>query len=149
LQMTHVPFRGGSEAVIGLTNNSIQVYLTDITAAASAVGMGKSTIIGQLGATRSPMLPDVPAMTEDGLAPLEAFPWVGLVAPLGVPPAIVTKVNRDVSRVLDDPDWKARAQKLGCDLVTGPPARFTEVIQENVKLWTPAAREIAQALNSK
>jgi len=76
-QMTHIPFRGGSEAVIGLTNNSIQVYLTDITAANSAVGMGKSTIIGQLGSSRSPMVPDVPAMSEEGLTPLEAFPWVG------------------------------------------------------------------------
>jgi len=149
LQMTHVPFRGGSEAVIGLTNNSIQVYLTDITAAASAVGMGKSTIIGQLGSTRSPMVPDVPAMSEEGLTPLEAFPWVGLVAPVGVPPAIVAKVNRDISRVLDDPQWKERAQKLGCDLVTGPPATFTRVIEDNIKLWTPAAREIARTLNTK
>lgn len=148
-QMTHIPFRGGSEAVIGLTNNSIQIYLTDITAAASAVGMGKSTIIGQLGASRSPMVPDVPAMSEEGLTPLEAFPWVGLIAPLGVPPAIVEKVNRDVSHVLGDPQWKARAEKLGCDLVTGPPSTFTKVIEENVKLWTPTAREIASALNAK
>jgi tripartite-type tricarboxylate transporter receptor subunit TctC len=148
-QMTHIPFRGGSEAVIGLTNNSIQVYLTDITAANSAVGMGKSAIIGQLGSSRSPMVPDVPAMSEEGLTPLEAFPWVGLVAPLAVPPAIVEKVNRDVNRVLGDPEWKGRAQKLGCDVVTGPPSTFSKVIEDNVNLWTPAAREIAGALNAK
>ena len=148
-QMTHIPFRGGSEAVIGLTNNSIQVYLTDITAANSAVGMGKSAIIGQLGSSRSPMVPDVPAMSEEGLTPLEAFPWVGLVAPLAVPPAIVEKVNRDVNRVLANPEWRTRARKLGCDVVTGPPSTFSKVIEDNVNLWTPAAREIAGALNAK
>ena len=76
-QMTHIPFRGGSEAVIGLTNNSIQVYLTDITAANSAVGMGKSAIIGQLGSSRSPMVPDVPAMSERGSRRSRRFPGWG------------------------------------------------------------------------
>jgi tripartite-type tricarboxylate transporter receptor subunit TctC len=144
-QMAHVPFRGGSDAVIGLTNHTIQVYLTDITAANTAVGMGKSRIIGQLGSSRSPMVPDVPAMSEEGLVPLDVFPWVGLIAPLGVPPAIVEKINRDVARVLDDPDGKSRAEKLGCEVVTGPPATFTKVIEDNVKLWSPMARAVAKA----
>jgi tripartite-type tricarboxylate transporter receptor subunit TctC len=147
-QMTHVPFRGGSDAVIGLTQHAIQIYLTDITAANAAVGMGKSTIIGQLGATRSPMVPDVPSMAEEGLAPLEAFPWVGLIAPLGVPAAIVQKVNRDITQVLSDPDGKARAEKLGCEVVTGEPSRFTKVIEDNVNLWGPTAREIGRSLKS-
>jgi tripartite-type tricarboxylate transporter receptor subunit TctC len=148
-QMTHVPFRGGRDAVIGLTNHTIQIYLTDITAANIAVGMGKSTIIGQLGSARSPMVPDVPAMSEEGLTPLEVFPWLGLVAPLGVPPAIVAKVNRDVTRVLDDPEGKSRAEKLGCDVVTGPPATFAKVLQEQVKLWGPIAREVSKTLEAK
>jgi tripartite-type tricarboxylate transporter receptor subunit TctC len=148
-QMAHVPFRGGSEAVIGLTNHTIQVYLTDITAANTAVGMGKSRIIGQLGSSRSPMVPDVPAMTEEGLVPLDVFPWLGLVAPLGVPPPIVEKVNRDVTRVLADPEGKSRAEKLGCEVVTGPPAALTKVIEENVNLWSPMAREVAKSMDKK
>ena len=74
--------------------------------------------------------------------PLDVFPWVGLVAPLGVPPAIVEKINRDVTRVLDDPEGKSRAEKLGCEVVTGPPATFTKVIEDKVKLWSPMAREV-------
>jgi tripartite-type tricarboxylate transporter receptor subunit TctC len=148
-QMAHVPFRGGSDAVIGLTNRTIQVYLTDITAANVAVGMGKSRIIGQLGSSRSPMVPDVPAMSEEGLTPLDVFPWVGLIAPLGVPPAIVEKVNRDVARVLDDPEGKSRAEKLGCEVVTGPPATLTKVIRDNVNLWSPMAREVSKTLENK
>ena len=140
---------GGRDAVIGLTNHTIQIYLTDITAANIAVGMGKSTIIGQLGSARSPMVPDVPAMSEEGLTPLEVFPWLGLVAPLGVSPAIVEKINRDVTRVLDDPEGKSRAEKLGCDVVTGPPATFAKVLQEQVKLWSPIAREVSKTLEAK
>jgi putative tricarboxylic transport membrane protein len=87
----------------------------------------------------------VPAMSEEGLVPLDVFPWVGLVGPLGVPPAIVEKINRDVARVLDDPEGKSRAEKLGCEVVTGPPATFTKVIEDNVKLWSPMAREVAKA----
>ena len=148
-QMTHVPFRGGSDAVIGLTNRTIQIYLTDITAANVAVGMGKSRIIGQLGSSRSAMVPDVPAMSEEGLTPLDVFPWVGLIAPPGVPPAIVEKVNRDVARVLDDPEGKSRAEKLGCEVVTGPPTTLTKVIQDHVNLWSPMAREVSKTLENK
>jgi tripartite-type tricarboxylate transporter receptor subunit TctC len=148
-QMTHVPFKGGAEAVLGLANGAIQVYLTDITAAATVVQSGKATIIGQLGSTRSAMIPDVPAMSEEGLAPLEAFPWLGLVTPLGVPPAIVEKINREVTRVLTDPEGKSRGEKLGCDVVTGPPAAFTKVLEDNVALWTPTARAVARALGAK
>jgi tripartite-type tricarboxylate transporter receptor subunit TctC len=148
-QMAHVPFRGGRDAVIGLTNHTIQVYLTDITAANLAVGMGKSTIIGQLGSSRSPLLPDVPAMAEAGLTPLEVFPWLGLVAPPGVPPAIVEKVNRDITHVLGDAEGKSRAEKLGCDVVTGPPAAFTKVIEEQVELWGPIAREVSKTAEAK
>jgi len=87
------------------------------------------------GATRNPTLPDVPTIAESGLAGYECSLWQAMVAPAGTPGAIIARLNRELTAILDDPEVRAAFAKQGVDAEPGSPAALGARIRDDVTKW--------------
>jgi tripartite-type tricarboxylate transporter receptor subunit TctC len=92
------------------------------------------------GPKRSPALPEVPTAGESGLPGFEVDFWIGILAPAGTPPAVVTRLNTEVNRILAQDDIKERLLVLGTDPIRGSPQQFAELIRKDIARWAQAIK---------
>lgn len=142
LDMVHVPYKGGGDAVLALNSGQIQIYYTDVNSALSAQKMGNSVLIGQTGDTRSELMPDVPLMSEAGMPILAKSRAIGLIAPPGTPEEILDKLHAAVQKALANPEMAERAASIGVDLAPAPRSAFADYIKSDVETWVPVAMEL-------
>jgi tripartite-type tricarboxylate transporter receptor subunit TctC len=135
IDMVHVPYRGGAPALIDLLGGRVQVMFDTIPAAIDYIRDGKLRALAVTTATRSPILPDVPSMS-DFVPGFEAGSWWGLAAPKNTPPEIVHILNFETNAVLSDPAMKARLAALGTTpLFFSPAAAFRSFVEIETDKW--------------
>jgi len=96
---------------------------------------GKLRALAVTTPKRSPSVPDLPTMIEAGVPGFESQGWFALLAPAGTPQAIVDKINREVNRMLQTDEFKAKLVALGAEPVGGSPADFAAHIQSESDRW--------------
>jgi tripartite-type tricarboxylate transporter receptor subunit TctC len=104
IKLTHVPFKGNAEAYMALQSGDIQMMSDAIPGAVGPVRTGKVKAIGIADDKRSPYLPDLPTIIEQGLPGVVAVGWIGLSAPANVPAPILDRINAEMQRILKDPE---------------------------------------------
>ena len=122
--LTHIPYKGGGQAMIDLLGGNIPLVYTAVAGAVSHVKSGKLHAVAVSSAQRAPSLPDVPTFIESGVADFDINSWVGLLAPAKTPQAIVDKLNTELNAVLNDPAVRERLNTLGITASPGGPERF-------------------------
>ena len=111
--VTHVPYKGTPEALADTISNRTCCYWAPLNAALPHVTGGKAVALAVASATRSPLLPNVPTVAEQGYAGFDYTLWVGLWGPASMPADIAAKINKDVVAALNSPDTRERLTKLG------------------------------------
>ena len=111
--VTHVPYKGTPEAIADTISNRTCCYWAPLNAALPHVNGGKAVALAVSSATRSPLLPNVPTVAEQGYAGFDYTLWVGLWGPAGMPADIAARINKDVVAALNSPDTRERLTKLG------------------------------------
>ena len=111
--VTHVPYKGTPEAIADTISNRTCCYWAPLNAALPHITGGKAVALAVSSATRSPLLPNVPTVAEQGYAGFDYTLWVGLWGPAGMPTDIAAKINKDVVAALNSPDTRERLTKLG------------------------------------
>ena len=101
---------------------------------------GKVRALAVTSAARAQTLPDVATMAEAGHPGIEGESWVGFVAPAGTPKDIVAKLNREIVRILAQPDMKDRLATLGFDPIGSTPDEFATRIKSELAMWTKVIR---------
>ena len=134
IDMVHVPYRGGAPALIDLLGGRVQVMFDTIPAAIDYLRDGKLRALAVTTASRSPMLPDVPPMS-DFVSGFQAGSWWGLAAPKDTPHKIVHVLNYEVNAILSDPDVKTRLAALGTTPLVFSPAAFTTFMDIETDKW--------------
>ncbi len=119
----HVPYRGGGPALQDLLGNQFDFWF-DPGVGLPHVRSGRLKLLGVGSLKRSPLFPDVPTLDEAGLKGFDADSYFGLYAPAGTPQAIVTRMNTEVNRILEQPAIKERIVALGGEASPMPPAGF-------------------------
>ena len=104
IKLTHVPFKGNAEAQLALQGGDIQLLSDAVPGAVGPVRADKVKAIGIADERRSPFLPDVPTVVEQGLYGVVAVGWIGLSAPARTPEPILDRISAEVMRILKDPD---------------------------------------------
>ena len=137
---THVPYRGGALAVNDLLGGSLQGVLINIGAVADHVRAGRLRGLFVSSGQRTLALPEVPTLAEAGIRGAEVVGWHGLVAPAGTDPAIVSRVNTEVARVLARPDVADRIAALGLETVNEPPEALGALIRADAERWAAVVR---------
>ena len=106
------------------------MIFAQIPAVKPHIDSGKLRALGVASLTRSPVLPNVPTIAEaGGLPEFQAVSWYALVGPAGMPPAVVTKIQTDVARVIQLPEIRERLQGLGAEPVGSTPAALTAAMK--------------------
>jgi tripartite-type tricarboxylate transporter receptor subunit TctC len=140
-QLTHVPYKGGGQAVIDVLGGQIPLVFTAVASSQQFVKSGKLKAIGVSSARRSSSLPDVPTFVESGLPGFVVDSWVGVLAPARTPPPVVERLQREIAAVLADPVVRERYGVLGIEPVGNTPEQFAAQIREDLARWEKVVRQ--------
>jgi tripartite-type tricarboxylate transporter receptor subunit TctC len=124
IEMTHVPYKGGSQVIADLIGGQVESSLISITLAVPQVRSGKVRAIAVTGDKRAQLLAQVPTFSEAGFADFPPGQWSGLFVPAGTPPAIMARLHAEFTRAARAPEVQARFQELGAEVVMNPSAEF-------------------------
>ena len=121
LKLRHLPTSGGGPAIVAILGNNAQVTTQSVSASLPHIKSGKLRPLASFGATRSKVLPDVPTLKELGYD-VEYYLWVGIFAPKGTPPAIVTTLRGAIGKAVQSDQFKAALANAGqeLDYLDGP-----------------------------
>jgi tripartite-type tricarboxylate transporter receptor subunit TctC len=139
-QMTHVPYKGGAPAMIGLVGGEVNMVFATAETAIPQVKANKIRALGVTTAKRSALVPDLPTIAEAGLPGYEANNWYGLVAPAKTPAAIVERLNREVVKVLNMPNVKEQLFRSGLDASPSTPKEFGAYIKSEMAKWSKVVK---------
>jgi tripartite-type tricarboxylate transporter receptor subunit TctC len=139
-QMVHVPYKGSGPAAQDLIGGRIQAMCDFGPTILSFITSGKVKALAVSTAQRSPGLPKLPTLAESGVANFNAATWFALHGPAGMPGDIVTKLNREVVKVMADPEVKERFEKLGFEPASSTPEELLATqLRDSVK-WEKVIR---------
>jgi len=113
VQMQHVPYKGATQAAVGVAAGEVKVAFQGLATVSSLIAGGKLRLIGVTTPARHPRFADVPTVAESGLPGFEFNSWFTLMAPAGTPGAIVNRLQSEVVKALADPELKAKFDNLG------------------------------------
>lgn len=135
VDIVHVPYKGVAQAMADFLSGRIQILPAAPTAIAPQVKAGKARVLALASPRRSALLPDVPTSAELGYPGIEAELWMGLLAPAGTPPAVVSLLNAAALKALSDPVNAKRYADQGIEMIGSTPEEFKRFISvENAKL---------------
>ena len=135
IDVVHIPYKGGAPVLSALLANEVQVACSDMLLARPHIDAGKMRALVQLGSERSPLVRDVPAITEAGLPDFGVSFWNGLFAPKGTPVAIVTKLNQEVNRAMASRPIAEKAVAFGTESLAVSPDAFRARIAQDAALY--------------
>ena len=139
IEMTHVPYRGGTPAITALIGGQVQVYFSPLPEPLEQIKAGNLRALGVTTTARVAVLPDVPSISEF-VPGYEASGWQGIGAPKDTPDEIVDKLNREVNTVLAESKMKAQLAELGVRVFPSSPADFGKLIADETEKWGKVIR---------
>lgn len=141
IQMLHVPFKGGAQAMPAVISGEVATSFATIVSAQPQVASGKLRGLAVTSAKRFPSAPQVPTVAESGLPGYEAVAWYGVFAPDGTPRDIVTRLNTEIVRIVRSPDVREMFLKQGAESYATSPEEFTKVVQGDVAKWAKVVKD--------
>ncbi len=135
VDIVHVPYKGSSGARTDVIGGQVQMMFDAVTTMSEQARAGKVRALGTTGKTRSSVLPDVPTIGEAGVPGYEAVIWIGLIAPKGTPPAIVNRLNAEITKIQSRPEVRAEWEKQGAIPMNMTPDAFSRFIADDIVKW--------------
>src|SRR5262249_27710298 len=135
VNIVHVPYKGIAPAMVDLVSGRIEAITASIPAALPFIAQHKLRALSLTGPRRSPLLPDIPPWKEDGIENAEVVNYWGIVAPVGMPQAIVDKLNAETRAVLAQPDVRERLEREGAEVIADAPGRLAALIETDLARW--------------
>jgi len=148
LQATHVPYRGGAQAITDLLRGEIQFMFYHYLPLLPHIQEGKLRAIANTNATRIAALPDVPVMKEAGMDDFVVSAWFGVYAPARTPKEVVTKLNETILKIINSPQVKKSLMAQGIDPVAGSPADLQKLNQAELARWAKAVEQAGAKLSN-
>lgn len=133
--LVHIPYKGSSGARTDLLGGQVQLMFDAVTTMVEQVKAGKVKAIATTGKQRSAVLPDVPTVHESGLPNYEATIWLGVLAPKGTPPAVVTRLNEAITKIVSQPDVQQNWTRQGATAMVMNPQAFDKYVQDDIQKW--------------
>ncbi len=142
IKLTHAPYRGAGPMVTDALGGHIELAIGSAAVIAPQVRAGKLRGIAVTSAKRSPSMPDVPTLSEQGFNNLDAYAWWGLYAPAGLPKPILDKFHAEVVKALQAPDVRQQLEgQLGMQLVLSTPEDMRTFVDGEMARWGKTVRD--------
>ena len=141
VQLLHVPYRGIAPAVTDLVGGQVSMMFAPLQTALPHIRSGKLRALGIASQKRSPLLPDVPTIAEQGVAKFEAVSWYALMVPAATPSDVVDRLSAATVRFLASPDARAKLAAQGMDPGGGTPQELAATIRAESARWSEVVRK--------
>jgi len=140
-KMTHVPYKGGGQAMPDLMAGHVDILFASVLESSSYIKSGKLKGLAVTHTRRSPALPDVPTLAEAGVKDAESGSWIALLAPAGTPLAIVGKVGADIREAVAQSDVKEKLISQGAVPQASTPQELQKLINADLARYGKIIRE--------
>ncbi len=141
IKLNHIPFKGSSDAQTQLIGGNVTSMSDTVPGLLAQVKAGKLRALGVAIPQRSPFLPDVPTVAEQGYPGFESVGWIGLAAPVRTPVPILDKLNAEIRKMLDSPEVKQKFNDLAFVAVGDTRAQFAAFVKSEIAKWSKVAKE--------
>lgn len=136
LDMVHIPYKGTAPALTAVIAGDIQVLGDVPSSLMPHVRAGKIRALGMFSARRVTGAPEVPTLPEAGGPPIEGSTWVLFLAPAGTPPAVISKLAGEITKIVAAPEMRERFDKLGIEAVGSSPAEAARFLDSEIAKWS-------------
>jgi tripartite-type tricarboxylate transporter receptor subunit TctC len=140
-RMIHVPYKGTTGVINDLIAGHVQASMMVFQTAAPLVQNGRVRMLAVMSSQRVPGLPDVPTMVESGFPNMIVEAWTGVMVPAKTPPAVISKFNGEINKVLALQDVKAAAARIDVTLAGGTPEILDALVKREIKQWTQVVQQ--------
>jgi tripartite-type tricarboxylate transporter receptor subunit TctC len=133
--LVHIPYKGSSGARTDVIGGQVDLMFDAVTTMVEQVKAGKVKAIATTGKQRSVVLPDVPTVHESGIPNYEATIWLGVLAPKGTPPAVVSRLNEAITKITSQPEVQQGWARQGATAMVMNPTAFEKYLQDDIAKW--------------
>jgi tripartite-type tricarboxylate transporter receptor subunit TctC len=141
VDVVHVPYKGSGQMIPDLIANQVNYSFDTMTAITPHVKGGKVQPIATTRLKRSPAYPNLPTVAESGYPGFDVSTWYGLMGPAGIPRDVVTKLNREVNRILALPDVREKLEQAGAEDGGGTPEQFGEFVRQELAKYARIVKD--------
>jgi tripartite-type tricarboxylate transporter receptor subunit TctC len=141
IRMVHVPYKGASQAAVGLAGGEVQSMFNAIGTVLPLIKTGKLRPIASAGATRAKSFPDLPTMQEAGVPGYDYASWIGVTAPAGTPDEAITLLNTEMVKALKTPDLAARFAEQALDPFIMSPRQMADYMRADISRMAKAVKD--------
>ena len=136
----HIPYKGSAPAMTDLLSGTVTLLFDSIPSSLPQVRAGKLRGIAVAYSRRSPVLPDLPTLSEAGLTGFAADSWFGIMVPAGTPKDIIARLNAEAVKGARSPEFVKRMTDLGYNIIPGSADAMTDMIKQEIVRWTPIVK---------
>lgn len=147
LNMTHVPYKGSTPAMMALLSGEVTAVFLDYVTLKPQVEAGKVRLLAVTGTARTRLTPQVPTLAELGYPGFEAANWGGLFVPAKTPPEIVKRLETEVQKIVQRPDYLAKIRELGYEPGGSPQAEFAALVRADHARWGAMIKKVGVKLD--
>lgn len=135
ISLAHIPYKGGGQAVPALLRGDIEMMFLGLQTAAPNVTSGKVRAIGITSRERTPVFPNVPTLSEQGLGDVDLQTWYALFAPGRTPRPIIDRLFSAISKIVAEPEFSDRLKTNGGTTTIVAPEQVKNIIDQDIKVW--------------
>ena len=141
IRMNHVPYKGENPAIADTIGGQIPIMFANLPVAVPHVKTGKLRGLANTAATRSPLAPEIPTVAESGFKDYAIATWYGFLGPAALPPELIARLQRDVSRIVNQPDNRERLVNMGVDIIANSPDEFAAYLRAEIARYTKIIKD--------
>jgi tripartite-type tricarboxylate transporter receptor subunit TctC len=147
LDISHVPYKSGPEAVTGVLSGNVTFIFFTLPPLLPQVEAGQLRALAIASAERSPLVPNVPTIAEAGYSGFDVIAWYALFAPRGTPPAVVDRLSKEIEKILQRDDVRTELARLGAEPHYLSPQGLTDYVAAESPKWGPLLKDIKASDN--
>lgn len=141
IKMQHIPYKGAAQALTDVISGNVDLYVSSVPTLIGQIRNGKLRALAVTSARRVDDLPAIPTINESGYQGFDAVTWFGLLAPAGTPREVVSRVNTEFNKALQNPELRKKLGDEGADPAGGTPEQFAALIRDEIPRWGRVVRE--------
>ncbi len=141
VKILHVPYKGSGPLTTDLLGGQITMSFDTITPVLQQIKAGKLRALAVTTGKRSPALPDVPTLDEAGLKGFNLGTWFGVLAPAATPKDIVTRLNAEIVKIVNAPDFRKKMEEIGAEPIGDTPQQMAKQIKDDTERFAKLVKE--------
>lgn len=147
VKLVEVPYKGSGPAALDVLAGNVPLAVVDLPSALQHIKAGKLTAFAVTSPQRLPQLPDVPTVSEAGLAGYDSTGWFGVVAPAGTPAAVVNRLNAEITGALKDEKIRESMRNMGVEPAPSKPEAFEAYMRAETAKWGKVIKQANIKIN--